>query len=47
LLDHFGTIDKLKAASAAALCEVPGIGDKFARDLHAFLRGKAAPSGES
>lgn len=47
LLDHFGTIDKLKAASAAELCEIPGIGDKFARDLHAFLRGKAAPPSDA
>ncbi|MCF3648623.1 excinuclease ABC subunit UvrC [Synoicihabitans lomoniglobus] len=41
LLDHFGSIDKLKAASATALAEVPGIGDKFARDLQAFLRQDA------
>ncbi len=38
LLEHFGTIEKLRAASAAAICDVEGIGDKFARDLHAFLR---------
>ncbi len=40
LMDHFGSIDKLRAASAAELCEVDGIGDKFARDLHAFLRAR-------
>ncbi len=40
LLEHFGTIEKLKAASAAELCDVEGIGDKFARELHAFLHQK-------
>lgn len=38
LMDHFGTIEKLRASSAVELCEVPGIGDKFARNLHQFLR---------
>ena len=37
LLDHFGTIERLRAASITALIEVPGIGLKFATDLRAFL----------
>ncbi|MFZ9682248.1 MAG: excinuclease ABC subunit UvrC [Cephaloticoccus sp.] len=37
LLDHFGGIDRLRAASPADLCAVPGIGEAFARDLHAHL----------
>jgi len=39
LMDHFGSIEKLRAATPAQLAEVPGIGDKFATDLHAFLHG--------
>lgn len=38
LLDHFGTIEKMRAASITALHEVPGIGPKFAVELHDFLR---------
>ena len=38
IMDHFGSIEKLRAASAAAICEVDGIGVKFARELHAFLQ---------
>jgi excinuclease ABC subunit C len=39
LLTHFGSIDRLKAASAAEISDVPGIGDKMSRELHAFLHG--------
>ena len=37
LLDHFGSIDRLKAASAAELLEVEGIGPKTATELRSFL----------
>ncbi|MFM1851763.1 MAG: hypothetical protein RIS54_1447 [Verrucomicrobiota bacterium] len=37
LLEHFGGIDRLRAASPVDLCAVPGIGEAFARDLHAHL----------
>jgi excinuclease ABC subunit C len=45
LLDHFGSIAKLRAAAAAEIQEVPGMGPKLARKLHAFLRD--APPGAS
>jgi excinuclease ABC subunit C len=38
LLDHFGSIAKLRVAAAAEIQEVPGMGPKLARKLHAFLR---------
>jgi len=38
LLGHFGSIDRLRAASAAEIEEVPGIGPKFAVEVHEFLR---------
>ena len=37
LLDHFGSIERLRGASVTALNEVPGIGSKFAVELHRFL----------
>jgi excinuclease ABC subunit C len=37
LIDHFGSIEKLRAAPLVQLAEVRGIGDKYAADLHAFL----------
>ncbi len=37
LLAHFGSIDKLRAATAAQIAETPGFGMKFAQELHAFL----------
>jgi excinuclease ABC subunit C len=37
LLTHFGSIDKLRAATAQQIAEVDGIGPKFAEQLHAFL----------
>jgi len=38
LLEHFGTIAKLRAASAADIAEVAGIGPKSAAELRAFLQ---------
>jgi excinuclease ABC subunit C len=46
LLDHFGSIDKLRAATPDQIAEVPGFGVKFASDLHAFL-ATAQPTGAS
>ncbi|HTL66955.1 MAG TPA: excinuclease ABC subunit UvrC [Lacunisphaera sp.] len=37
LMEHFGSLDRLRAASAAAIADVPGFGLKFAAELHAFL----------
>ncbi len=42
LMDHFGSIDRLRAASAAEISEVPGFGGKKAAALHAFLRREPA-----
>jgi excinuclease ABC subunit C len=38
LLEHFGSIEKLRAASAAEIRDVPGFGPKLAVELHEFLR---------
>ncbi len=38
LLDHFGTIERLRAASVTALTDVPGIGPKMALALKNFLQ---------
>jgi excinuclease ABC subunit C len=40
LLGHFGDIDRLRAASAGEIAEVPGFGPKLAGELHAFLNRK-------
>jgi excinuclease ABC subunit C len=45
LLAHFGSIDRLRAASAAEISEVDGFGGKMAAELHAFLN-RPEPSGE-
>ncbi len=37
LLAHFGSLDKLRAASAGQIAEAPGFGQKFAAQLYAFL----------
>lgn len=37
LLDHFGSIDRLRAASAVEIGEVDGFGPKMAAELQAFL----------
>ena len=41
LLDHFGSIEKLRAASAAEIAEVAGFGGRMAEDLQAFLNRPA------
>ena len=41
LLDHFGSIEKLRAASAAEIAEVAGFGGRMAEDLRAFLNRPA------
>jgi excinuclease ABC subunit C len=43
LLEHFGSIDRLKAASAAEIRDVEGFGPKLAVELFEFLR-RAAPA---
>ncbi|MFI5335521.1 MAG: GIY-YIG nuclease family protein [Opitutales bacterium] len=37
LLAHFGSLDKLRAATAEQIAAVDGFGPKFATELHAFL----------
>ena len=37
LLAHFGSIDRLRAATEKQLAEVPGFGPRMAAELHAFL----------
>ena len=37
LLGHFGSLDKLRAASAEQISAVPGFGKKFATELQVFL----------
>lgn len=41
VLNHFGSIERVKAASVEALMKVEGIGEKTARRLHAFLKRQA------
>jgi excinuclease ABC subunit C len=40
LLDHFGSIDRLRAAAAAEIQDVPGFGPKLAAELQQFLRNR-------
>lgn len=40
LLEHFGSLERLRAASTVELLEVEGIGPKLATELAAFLRTK-------
>ncbi len=47
LLDHFGSIERLRAASVTALAEVPGIGPKLALELQRFLKPDSPPASES
>jgi excinuclease ABC subunit C len=42
LLEHFGSIQRLREADEATLAEVPGIGPKLAAELHAFLHDPEA-----
>jgi len=45
LLDHFGSIDRLRAASVEEIAEVAGFGGRMAADLNAFLnRPDVAPA---
>jgi len=46
LLEHFGSIDRLRAASVEKIAEVEGFGPKFAAELRAFL-DQARPTGAS
>ena len=41
LLAHFGSIEKLRAATASEIAEVAGFGGKMAEDLRAFLNDPA------
>jgi excinuclease ABC subunit C len=41
LLEHFGAIDRLRAASATEIAAVPGFGPKLAEELRAFLNGRS------
>ena len=40
LLSHFGSIDRLRAATPKAIAEVPGFGKRTAEALHAFLHDR-------
>lgn len=42
LLKHFGSVQRLRAASAEEIAAVPGIGEKFAAELKAFLDARTA-----
>lgn len=41
LLEHFGSIDRLRAASVEEIAEVDGFGSRKAAELHAFLHRPA------
>ena len=38
LLAHFGSLEKMKKASAEEIRQVEGIGEKFAQNLYQFLQ---------
>ncbi len=44
LFEHFGDFDRLRAASAAEIREVPGFGPKLAVELYEFLHRRAPAS---
>ena len=44
MLEHFGSIERLRAAAPEALAEVEGIGPKLAAELHAFLHPPEPPA---
>src|SRR5688572_15456960 len=46
LLDHFGSIDRLRAASVEEISEVAGFGPRMAAELHAFLNRPALAEAE-
>jgi excinuclease ABC subunit C len=43
LLVHFGSIDRLRAASVEEIAEVTGFGSRMAAELHAFLKRPEPP----
>jgi excinuclease ABC subunit C len=47
LLAHFGSLDKLRAASVEKITQVPGFGEKFAAQLHAFLAANPPAAGRA
>lgn len=44
LLEHFGSLEKLRAATVKEIGAAPGFGPKFAAQLHAFLATKSPPA---
>jgi excinuclease ABC subunit C len=44
LLDHFGSIDRLRAAGVEEIGEVAGFGPRMAAELHAFLNRPELPA---
>jgi excinuclease ABC subunit C len=46
LLDHFGSIDRLRGASIEEISEVAGFGPRMAAELHAFLTRPESPTME-
>jgi excinuclease ABC subunit C len=44
LLGHFGSIERLRAASEAQLAEVEGLGPRLAAELHAYLHAPLPPA---
>lgn len=47
LLQHFGSVQRLRHASVEKIAELPGIGRKLAENIHAFLIYRADRSSES
>lgn len=47
LMEHFGSIERLRAATAGQIGEVPGFGPRMAAELHAFLNGQRPPRDEA
>lgn len=44
LAEHFGSIDRLMAASKEEIDEIPGVGEKVAHEVYAFFRRKEVKS---
>ncbi|WP_372406823.1 excinuclease ABC subunit UvrC [Streptomyces luteireticuli] len=44
LLEHFGSVKKLRAATVEQLCEVPGVGRRTAESVAAALAASAPPA---
>ena len=40
LLDHFGTVNKVRQATEAELAQAPGVGPELARKVYAFYHGE-------